>query len=123
MQNFRNLLVWQKAHKLTLDTYAVSAKFSHPRHFYLCNQLVRSAVSVPANIAEGCGRTGDRDFRRFLRVSLGSASELEYHFLLARDLGLLPEVAYEDLAARTAEIKRMLTGLVACISSRSGTES
>jgi len=66
---------------------------------------------VPANIAEGCGRTGDRELRRFVRMSLGSASELEYHLLLARDLGLLPVPSYEQLAAATVEVKRMLSGL------------
>jgi four helix bundle protein len=73
---------------------------------------VRAATSVPANIAEGCGRAGDRDFRRFLRHSLGSACELEYHLLLARDLGFLAEAAYGPLDAQVVEIKRMLAGLI-----------
>ena len=113
MQDFRNLKVWHKAHALALSTYAVSATMGHPRHFYLRNQMTRAAISVPANIAEGCGRTGDRELRKFLRVSLGSASELEYHLLLARDLGLLPQAPYEQLTGATTEIKRMLSGLVA----------
>jgi four helix bundle protein len=112
MQDFRNLRVWQKAHKLTLDAYAVSAtNITHPRYFSLRDQLTRAAISVPANLAEGCGKTGDRELRRFVRVSLGSASELEYHLLLAHDLGLLPGPEYERLAAATVEVKRMLTGL------------
>jgi four helix bundle protein len=113
VQDFRNLKVWQKAHKLTLDTYAVSATIKHPTHFCLRDQLTRAAISVPANLAEGCGRTGDRELRRFVRVSLGSASELEYHLLLARDLGLLTEAAYGRLAAATVEVKRMLSGFAA----------
>ncbi|HET7220674.1 MAG TPA: four helix bundle protein [Vicinamibacterales bacterium] len=76
------------------------------------SQLVRAAVSVPANIAEGCGRAGDRDFRSFLRHSLGSACELEYHLLLARDLGFLAKEAYESLHPQVVEVKRMLTGLI-----------
>jgi four helix bundle protein len=112
MQDFRNLRVWQKAHKLTLKTYALSATMSHPRTFNIRDQLVRSAISVPANIAEGCGRAGDRDFRRFLRHSLGSACELEYHLLLIRDLGLLTEAAHRPLEADLVEIKRMLAGLI-----------
>jgi four helix bundle protein len=114
MQDFRNLKVWQKAHKLTLETYAVSAtNIKGPSHFALRDQLTRAAISVPANLAEGCGRAGDRELRRFVRVALGSASELEYHLLLARDLGLLPDAAYERLAATTVEVKRMLSGLAA----------
>jgi four helix bundle protein len=114
MQDFRNLKVWQKAHKLTLAAYAVSANnIKGPAHFALRDQLARAAISVPANLAEGCGRSGDRELRRFVRVALGSASELEYHLLLARDLGLLPDAAYEQLAATTVEVKRMLSGLAA----------
>src|SRR5688500_13599978 len=97
MQDFRNLLVWQKSHKLTLEVYAESANLPRGIGWTLQSQLVRAATSVPANIAEGCGRAGDRDFRRFLRHSLGSACELEYHLLLARDLGFLAERTYDSL--------------------------
>jgi four helix bundle protein len=105
--------VWQKAHKLTLEAHAVSADIKGPGHFALRDQLTRAAISVPANLAEGSGRTGDRELRRFVRVALGSASELEYHLLLARDLGLLPDAAYKRLTAPTVEVKRMLSGLAA----------
>ena len=116
MQDFRNLKVWQKAHRLTLETYAFSStSLRGPAHFALRDQLTRAAISVPANIAEGCGREGDRERRRFVRVALGSATELEYHLLLAHDLGLLPDGAYERLAATTVEVKRMLCGLAARI--------
>ena len=116
MQDFRKLQVWQKAHKLALNTYAVSANLRQPLYFALRDQLTRAAVSVPANLAEGCGRTGDRDLRRFVRMALGSASELEYHLLLARDLGVLPAQAFEQLTAAVTEVKRMLTGFAAHLS-------
>jgi four helix bundle protein len=112
MQDFRKLVVWQKSHKLTLATYAVSATLVAHRHFNLRDQLVRSAVSVPANIAEGCGRAGDRDFRRFLRHSLGSACELEYYLLLVRDLDLLKDAQYKPLTSQVIGVKRMLVGLI-----------
>lgn len=112
MQDFRKLHVWRKSHQLTLDAYAISATLSHPKYFNFRDQLLRSAVSVPANIAEGCGRAGNRDFRRFLRHSLGSACELEYHLLLARDLGLVPESKHRPLALQAVEVKRMLVGLI-----------
>jgi four helix bundle protein len=123
MQDFRNLRVWRKSHQTALEIYAVSANLSHPRHFFLRDQLFRAALSVPANLAEGCGRTGDRELRRFVRIALGSASELEYHLLLAHDLGLLPESAYEKLTAATIEVKRMLAGLAGRLSAKCKAES
>jgi four helix bundle protein len=112
MQDFRNLDVWHKSHRLALDAYAGSAHFVGLREFDLRRQLVRAAISVPSNIAEGCGRAGDRDLRRFCRMALGSASELEYHLLLARDLGFLPRPAYTGLATQVVEVKRMLGGFI-----------
>jgi four helix bundle protein len=112
VQDFRKLFVWQKAHRLTLQVYVETANLPPGRGWALESQLTRAATSVPANIAEGCGRAGDRDFRRFLRHSLGSACELEYHLLLARDLGFLPEPSYTRLGPQIVEIKRMLVGLI-----------
>lgn len=123
MQNFRNLVVWQKAHALVLQVYAFSATLRDPVAFRLRDQITRAAMSIPANLAEGCGRTGDRELRRFVRVALGSASELEYHLLLARDLGLLEVSAYERLTAGTVEVKRMLSGLAAHLTAQLRTES
>ena len=122
MQDFRKLLAWQKAHRLALDTYAFSATLQHPRFFSLRNQLVRAASSIPANLAEGCGRTGDREMRRFIRVALGSASELEYHLLLARDLAVMPEPDYLLLSGAVMEVKRMLTALAGRLTERIGHE-
>jgi four helix bundle protein len=112
VQDFRKLFVWRKAHRLTIQVYEQTASFPRGRGWALESQLTRAATSVPANIAEGCGRAGDRDFRRFLRHSLGSACELEYHLLLARDLGFLPEAIYVQLGPQIEEIKRMLVGLI-----------
>jgi four helix bundle protein len=112
MQDFRKLVVWQKSHGLTVNVYAASANLPQGSGWALRSQLLRAATSVPANIAEGCGRAGDRDFRRFLRHSLGSASELEYHLLLARDLGFFSEQTYRPLNSQVVEVKRMLAGLI-----------
>ena len=112
MQDFRNLVVWQKSHKLALRVYAESEQFPAGIGWSLQSQLIRAATSIPANIAEGCGRAGDREFRRFLRHSLGSACELEYHLLLARDLGFLSRGAYSSLNPQAVEVKRMLSGLI-----------
>lgn len=112
MQDFRQLAVWQKSHRVTLEVYRISASLIEGHHFELRQQMVRAAVSVSANLAEGTGRSGDREFRRFCRMALGSGSELEYHLLLARDLGLLSGAVYDPLAAQVVEVKRMLAGLI-----------
>jgi four helix bundle protein len=111
MKDFRQLQVWQKAHQLTLAIYRVTKAFPRDELYGLTAQLRRSSASVPANIAEGCGRSGDAELARFCSIAIGSASELEYHLLLARDLELLGAEDYSDLAAQASEVKRMLTGL------------
>lgn len=112
MQDYRKLQVWQKAHRLTLGTYAFAATLTAPLAWALQQQSLRAAVSVTANIAEGAGRGSDADFRRFLLHSLGSLNELEYYFLLARDLGFLPSARHTRLSGHVAEVRRMLSGLM-----------
>jgi len=92
--------------------YASISCLQKPDAWARRDQMLRAAVSVPANIAEGAGRGTDKDFRRFLWHSLGSANELEYDLLLARDLGFLPAPAYSRLTADVEEVRRMLSGLV-----------
>jgi four helix bundle protein len=116
MQDYRNLHVWQKTHKTTLAVYAISSYLRVPEAWPLRDQLLRAAISIPSNIAEGKGRSSDADFRRFLFHSLGSCNELEYDLLLARDLTFLPAATHSDLAEQVEEIRRMLTGLVQTIS-------
>ena len=89
MQDFKKLKVWQNSHNLTLAIYRATESFPSPELYGLTTQMRRSCSSIPANIAEGCGRDGDAEFARFLRIAMGSAAELDYHLLLARDLGFL----------------------------------
>ncbi len=112
MKNFRDLLVWQKAHQLVLAVYRLTASFPRDELYGLTTQLRRSAASVAANLAEGCGRTGDAELARFCSIAMGSASELDYHLLLAHDLHLIPADDYAVLAEQTSEVKRMLTGFL-----------
>ena len=112
MQDYRNLRVWQHSHRLALDVYALAAYLSKPAAWPLRDQLRRAAISVPSNIAEGAGRGSDPDFRRFLLHALGSLNELEYDFLLARDLGFLPDHEHTKVSARIADIRSMLSGLI-----------
>jgi four helix bundle protein len=112
VKDFRDLTVWQKAHQLTLAVYRATAGFPREELYGLTSQLRRSCASIPANLAEGCGRNGDAELARFCSIAMGSASELEYHLLLARDLKLIKPKDHEDLALRTTELKRMLAGLL-----------
>lgn len=112
MQNFRDLQVWRKSHELTIGVYRASSSFPKSELYGLTSQIRRASSSVPANIAEGCGRGGGSDMARFLQVAMGSASELEYHLLLAVDLGLLEQEKYDSLNDQVGEVKRMLTSLI-----------
>ena len=117
MQNFRRLDVWKKAHSLTLDIYRLTADFPTTERYGLCSQLQRAAASIGANLAEGCGRETDADFRRFVQMACGSACEVEYHLLLSNDLGLIAQDVYVPLNDRVNEVKRMLTGLARYLAS------
>jgi len=112
VKDFHELKVWQKAHQLTLAVYRLTTSFPREELYGLTTQLRRSSSSIPANLAEGCGRNGDAELARFCSIAAGSASELEYHLLLATDLELIQHRAYEELVQRTTEVKRMLTALV-----------
>jgi four helix bundle protein len=112
MGDFRNLRVWQRAHQLTLEVYGETRVFPKEERYRLTSQLRRAAASVPANIAEGCGRNGDAELARFLTIAKGSASELDYLLLLAHDLGYLKPPRYEQLAADVHGISRMLANFV-----------
>ena len=112
MRDFRNLQVWEKAHMLTLDVYKASASFPKDELYGLTSQIRRSSASNPTNIAEGCGRNGDAELSRFMAISMGSASELEYQLLRARDLGYLIQDNYPELHEKVTEVKRMLAGFI-----------
>ena len=104
--------MWRKAHRLTLAAYAATSTFPREEMYGLTNQIRRCAASIAANIAEGCGKRGNPEFQRLLNIATGSASELEYHFLLARDLGFLIDLDYTRLDNAVVEVKRMLASLV-----------
>ena len=112
VKDFHELKVWQKAHQLTLAVYRVTAGFPREELYGLTSQLRRACSSIGANLAEGCGRHGDAEFARFCSLAMGSASEMEYHLLLARDLKLINSKDYEAMNQRATELKRMLTALM-----------
>ncbi len=111
MRNFRSLSVWQKSHELTLEIYKSTASFPKEELYGLVTQMRRSASSVPSNIAEGCGRNTQSQLAHFLNIALGSASELEYQILLAKDLNFLSDQIFKEQTNQIIEINRMLTSL------------
>jgi four helix bundle protein len=112
MQDFRKLVVWQKSHQLTLDIYKVTRTFPNEELYGLTSQTRRAAASIPTNIAEGCGRKGGADLARFLDIALGSACELDYHFILASDLNYLSKTDFSRLSTGVVKVKQMLCGLL-----------
>lgn len=112
MKDFRQLKVWEKSHQLALAIYRATKEFPKEELYGLTSQIRRSSMSIPTNIAEGCGRYTDADFARFLQMAMGSASETEYQLILARDLELLPNNIYEKLHNEVEEVKRMLASLL-----------
>jgi four helix bundle protein len=112
MKGFRELKVWEKGHELTLAIYKATAKFPNEERYGLTSQIRRASASVPANIAEGCGRGGDAELARFLQIAAGSAKELEYHLLLANQLEMLNSLEHKRLTKQVTEVKRMLTSFI-----------
>ena len=112
MKDFRSLKVWEKAHLLTLKIYKVTEKFPREELYGLISQIRRACVSIPTNIAEGCVRSSDADFSRFLYIALGSTSELEYLILLAMDLKIIKNELHLELNSEINEIKKMLISMI-----------
>ena len=109
MRNYQDLQVWHKAHELTLALYGSTRQFPSDERFGLTSQIRRSAASISANLAEGCGRRSDGEMARFVQISMGSGAELSYHLLLARDLKLLTESEFSVLNTALMEVMRMLS--------------
>ena len=112
MADFRKLRVWQTAQELAIGAHRVTVRMRGVRHATLCDQLVRAAMSVPTNIVEGSAHSSPREFARFLRYALASASEVEGHIQLARDLGMMTDPDFASLLARVVDVRKMLHGLL-----------
>jgi four helix bundle protein len=104
MRNFQKLEVWKQSHNFTLAIYRLTADFPNGERYGLTSQLQRAAASIGANLAEGCGRETDADYKRFVQMAAGSACEVEYHLILARDLNLIEKQNYEALNADINEL-------------------
>lgn len=112
MGDYRKLAVWEKAHHLAVAIYRLTRDFPKEELYGLTSQIRRAAVSIPSNLAEGSGKNTDAEVARFTRISLGSAKELEYQLLLARDLGYVADPAYQTLDTDVKQVLRMLAGFL-----------
>ena len=123
MRNYRDLQVWKKAHDLTLELCRVSQRFPREEMYGITSQLRRAAVSIGANLAEGCGRRTSSELARFVRIAMGSASELDYHLLLCRDLGFMSRDDFNSSAAKLTEVRKMLTSFLQSVEEQVETQS
>jgi four helix bundle protein len=112
MQDFTKLLVWQKAHNLTINIYKFTYGMPKEEKFGLISQIRRASVSIESNLAEGCGRDSDKELARFVDISMGSSFELRCQLLIARDLGYLEQSKYQLFDSKILEVNRMLGGLL-----------
>lgn len=112
MRNFKELEIWEEAHKLTLEVYRVTSEFPPEEKFGIISQMRRSASSIPMNIAEGCGRGTDKELKRFCEIAMGSASELEYQLILINDLSYLDERLYLTLSSSLVVLKKRLNSFI-----------
>jgi four helix bundle protein len=119
MQNYKDLKVWEKGHQFTVAVYSVTKGFPKEEIYSLTNQIRRAAASIPANIAEGCGKKSQNEFAHFLNIALGSSNEAEYFLLLAKDLGYLDNQQYEQLSTTINQIKGMLITLISRVREKS----
>src|SRR5208337_4696076 len=109
MRNYEDLEVWQKSHSLTMRLYRVTERFPRSELFGLTSQIRRASGSIGANLAEGCGRWGDGELARFVQISMGSASELQNHLRLAKDLGFLGAPEHASILNDLTSVRQMLT--------------
>lgn len=112
MRDFRKYKVWALGHELTLDVYRQTNSFPKEEVYGLTSHMRRASYSIPSNIAEGCGRESDAEFKRFLTISQGSASELEYFNILVKDLGIISESNFNNLDGKINKVKRSLHSLI-----------
>jgi four helix bundle protein len=115
--DFKKLKVWQKAHVMAMDVHRVAGQIRAAKHASLRSQMIRAAMSVPANIVEGCSQQSPREFSRYLRIALNSTTELEYHLLTARDLGAIRASSSLTLISQVTEVRKMLYGLLRYLAS------
>jgi four helix bundle protein len=111
MHNFKELKVWQLAMEISKAVFVATRLFPSEEKFTLISQMMRCAISIPSNIAEGCGRKSNKEFQQFLNISLGSSFELETQLILARNFNYINEPTFLSLQLQISEVQRMINGL------------
>lgn len=111
MGEYRKLRVWKKSHALAIEINLLAANIRGASHAALKTQMIRAAMSVPANLVEGRAQNSEKEFARFIGYALGSAAELDYHLLIAKDIGAIDEAAYQKVESDLTEIRKMMNGL------------
>ena len=119
MRNYKNYTVWKEGHFLVLDIYKLTNNFPKEELFGITSQIRRAIVSVPTNIAEGCGRDSDKDFNRFLIISHGSATEVEYLLFLSYELNYITIDRYNKLNDKVVVLRKQLNKLITKIKANS----
>jgi four helix bundle protein len=112
VSDFKNLKVWRKAHSLALNVHRAAVQIRGAQFVSLRGQMIRAAFSIPTNIVEGNGQESNQQFARFVRFSLNSTSELEYHLIAARDVRVITTTDFVSLSSQTVEVRKMLYGLL-----------
>jgi four helix bundle protein len=120
MKNYREMRVWEKAHGVAVRIYEITQSFPNSELYGLTSQLRRAAVSIAANLAEGCGKSSDSEFGRYVDIASGSASEADYLVLLAKDLGYISPDAYGGISEEITAIRKMLTSLKKAVKTAKG---
>lgn len=111
MHNFKELKVWKAAMEISKGVFAMTRLFPSEEKFTLTSQMMRSAISIPSNIAEGWGRKSNKEFSQYLNISLGSAFELETQLILAKEFNYITEINFNTLQLQIIEVQRMIGGL------------
>lgn len=112
MRNFKELKIWQKGFEIAVDTYKITASFPSSEKFGISSQITRAAVSIPSNVAEGSSRKSEKDYHRFVEISLGSSFELETQILIAKAVGLNQNIGYDNLLSKINEEQKMLASFM-----------
>jgi four helix bundle protein len=112
VSDFKKLHVWQKAHALALHAHRIATGIRRSHDIALRSQIIRASMSIPTNIVEGRRQESEKEFARFLRIALNSGFELEYHLIVARDVGVMSAKDSESLLAEVVEVRKMIHGLL-----------
>jgi four helix bundle protein len=120
MSDYRKLQVWRNSHGLALNVHSAIKKIRGSDYAKLRSQMLGAAMSIPTNLVEGVGQKTRKEFCRFIRISLNSANELDYHLLLARDYDVMSRAEHEALENQTATVRKMLHGLLRSLGDSGG---